>query len=384
MRIAFISAGGYMEHEDYAKGDLLGTEHQIFGLSKELVKKGYEVYIVRKWHESIIEDVENVKILSFKSGNHRKPGLKLTFSKLKFSRIVAKAINKIGFDIVVVIDPFTSYHALKLSIPKVLVTHSQIPYELLPPEVLMHKKIILLKIKKAIQKRMFNKADVIIALNRAIEDYLKSTGYRTRLIPNGIEIKKYVPNYSDEGYILFGGRLVKEKGLGYLIRAYSMLDKKIRREYKLVMVGFGPEKNNLEKLAIELEIKDKVEFIPWLHPEAFIKKISNCSVFVLPSLYECMPVTLLEAMASGKPVIVSDIPGPQDIITQGYNGFLFEKENVDELKKYLELLLTSSELRKKIGENARKTVEDKYTFTKIADEYLKVFNDLVGDRNAHR
>jgi len=143
MKIAFISPGGYMDYEDYLNGNLLGTENQIFGLSKEIAKKGHEVYILRKWNKSAIEEVENVKILSFKSANHKKPGLKLTFSKLKFSKIAAEALKKNRFDIVVVTDPFTSYSTLKLHIPKVLVTHSQIPYELLPHE----DNFILIKIK---------------------------------------------------------------------------------------------------------------------------------------------------------------------------------------------------------------------------------------------
>lgn len=384
MKIAFISAGGYMDKEDYVRGNLLGTEYQIFGLSKELAKRGHEVYILRKWYKSIIENVENIKIWGFKSTDYRKSGLRLTFSKLRFSRIAAEAIKDEGFNILVIIDPFTSYFTFKLSVPKVLVTHSQIPYELLPPEVLTNKNFLLRKIRSIIQRNIFNNADVIVALNSTIRDYLKSSGYKAISIPNGIEIENYTPRYLEDGCILYGGRLVRSKGCQYLIKAYSLLDKKLQDKSELVIIGFGPENGNLKDLALKLGINNKVRFIPWLPNGDFIKKMESCSVFVLPSLYETFGVVILEAMASGKPVIVSNIPGPKDIITHGYNGFLFEKGNASELKEYLELLLSDEKLRKKIGENARKTVEEKYTITKIADEYLKLFNDLVGDRNAHR
>ena len=105
--------------------------------------------------------------------------------------------------------------------------------------------------------------------------------------------------------------------------------------------------------------------------------LSKCSVFVLPSLFECMPVTLLEAMASGKPVIASDIPGPKDIITQRYDGFLFEKGNVEELKKYLGIIFDDKKLRKRIRENARKTVEEKYTFQKITQHYFETCEQIL-------
>ena len=105
--------------------------------------------------------------------------------------------------------------------------------------------------------------------------------------------------------------------------------------------------------------------------------IAQCSIFVLPSLFEMMPVTLIEAMASAKPVIASDIPGPQDIIKNGINGFIFEKSNVEQLTNYLELLLIDEPLRKNIGLNALKSVKNHYTFEKVAEEYLKVFSEIV-------
>lgn len=377
MNLVFISAGGYIDKEDYAKGNLLGTEYQIFELSKELVRRGHEVSILRRWHNSTTENVDNIKIFNLESSNNERPGLKLTFSKLKLSKFAAELIKKNHPDIIVVVDPFTSYFTFKLPIPKILITHSQIPYALLPPEVLINNNVVLLKIKKIIQEILFNNVDIIIAINKSIKNYLENNGYKTTFIPNGINIEKYIPNYSDERYILFGGRLVKEKGVDYLIKAYSILDEKLQDEYQLQIVGFGPEKNYLEKLATKLGIKDNVEFVPWLCSEEFIKKISNCSVFVLPSLYETFGVVGIEAMALGKPLIASNIAGPQDIITHGYDGILFEKGNVYKLKEHIEHLLYDCKLRKDIGRNARKTIEKKYDFKIIANKYLDVFNSLI-------
>ncbi|RLC74321.1 MAG: hypothetical protein DRI61_16895 [Chloroflexi bacterium] len=228
---------------------------------------------------------------------------------------------------------------------------------------------------------MYKSCNTIVTLNEEHSQFFNKKGYRTVIIPNGIDIEKYTPNYSDKRYVLFGGRFSKEKGLDCLIRAYSRLKEELQREYKLVLVGSGPEKAKLQKLASKLGMKDRLNFIPWLHSEAFIKKISNCSVFVLPSLYETFGIVVLEAMALGKSVIASDIPGPQDIITHGHDGFLFEKGNAYELKKYLELCLSDKKLRTKMGKNARKTVEERYTFEKIADRYINLFEMLLEEKN---
>ena len=377
MRIAFISPGGYMEYEDYLKGNLLGTENQIFGLSKELAKKGHEVYIIRRWYESRVEDIENVRILSLKSVDSKKPGLKLTFSKLIFSKTAAKTIKNIGFDILIIIDPFTTYFLHKLPIPKVLVTHTMIPYKLLPTESLGLSKqdLISLKVKKIIQKDLYDNSDVIVALNNEIKDYLVRAGHRTVFIPNGVDIEGYNSNHSDRGYVFYAGRLVKGKEIHHLIKAYSMLDNRLQNQFKLVIAGEGPIKENLKKFALTCRIKDNVDFIPFLPTLEFIEKTSECSVFVLPSLYECMPVTVLEAMALSKPVIASNISGPKGIIENEHDGFLFD--DINGLKKYLELCLSDEKLRRTIGSNARKTVEEEYTFSKIADQYINLFDEVL-------
>lgn len=372
MRIAFITVGAY-EREDYAKDNLFGTEHQIFGLSKELVKKGHEVYIFRRWFKSGVETIENVNIISFNSIDC-KSGLKLTFYKLKFSREVAKYIKKMRFDVLILMDPFTAYFTFNLQIPKITVMHNEIPIELLPNTSKYNIKKILLKI---MQKQLFKSSDILVALNNSIKDYLDNKGYNTYLIPNGIKIEDYVPKYSDAKYILFGGRLVKPKRIDILIKAYSRLNNELKNNYELKIVGFGPEKPYLEKLVRDYNLKDKVKFLGWLKSEEFLKIISKCSIFVLPSLYETFGIVTIESMALNKPVIASNTYGSKDILDHGYNGFLFENGNIEQLTKWLDLLLRHEDLRKEIGKNARKKVEENYTFDTVADKYIKLFNHLL-------
>lgn len=382
MKIAFVTPGGYMEQEDYEKGNLLGTEYQIFELAKELVKKGCEVYIFRRWYENRLEVINNITVLSFKSSKSLSP-LVLTFNKLKFSLEVAKNIKEMNFDILIGCDPFTAYFSYKLPLIKVSLTHSQIPYDLIEKFIKTNNICFSLKTQflKIIQNNFFLNSDIIISLNTEIHSYFIAKEFPSVLIPNGINLERYIVKNEDKNYILFGGRLVKEKRVHNLLIAYSKLNRRLRSNYGLKITGFGPEENKLKKLAKELGLGKEVEFIPWLTSEEFIKMVSKCSVFVLPSLYETFGVVVIEAMALGKPIIVSDTSGPKDIIKNGLNGFLFEKDNIDQLTKYFDLLLNDENLRKKIGTIARKTVEENYNFDKVASEYLNLFNGILESKN---
>lgn len=379
MRIAFITPGA-VEHEDYKSGDMLGTEYQVFGLSKELVRRGHEVYIVRRWYDGEKnEEIQGIKVINVASPTLPNSTIGKAMNRVLFSKYARKEITQIKPDILNLTGKYSSYCVCKLDIPTVHVTHI-IPMDLLPKDVVPFRGIFgSLHPTKWLESRIYSNCDVVVALNGEHKQYLHNRGFKTIFIPNGVDIEKYAPNYSDEGYIFFAGRLIKLKGLQYLIKAYSMLSSELKDDFKLVIGGFGAEKENLEKLASVYEIKDRVVFIPWLSNLDFIRKISDCTLYVLPSLYETFGIVIIEAMASGKPVIASDIPGPKDIITHGKDGFLFDTGNVSELNRYLEILLDDERLRKSIGTSARKKVEENYTFEKVADKYIDIFNRLLDE-----
>lgn len=372
MKIAFCTPGS-VEFEDYKRKKLLGTELQVFGLAKEFSKRGHEAYIIRRWHSEDIKEelIDGVHVVNIALSDRTDPFIQEFLSKLLLSLQVRKEIKHIRPDVLVLTEIVSSYFVSDLSIPKVYVTHNP------PGNLYSDISPFKLFVKKLIERHVFKNCKLIIALNDKIREYVSEMGYRCLYIQNAVEINHYNCTNSEQNYILFGGRLVKIKGLEVLIEAYSMLSEEIQQKYKLVIIGEGPEKKILESLVCELRISTKVYFLDWMLSEEFIKNISNCSFFVLPSLSECMPVTLIEAMALGKPVIASDIPGSKDIVTHGYNGFLFNKNEVIELYEYMCLLSTDEELRQEMGANARKTIEEMYTFDKTASSYESIFNLLL-------
>jgi len=378
MKIVFVSPG-YL-YSDKLPFERRGSESEIYGISKEMVKRGHDVYITGRFGNlkgkecEIIDGIQfiNIKTLHLKDEIIHEIG-----SSLLYSKAAAKKIKQINPDVISLNERFSAYFPSKLKIPKTFTTHNPDAMAFYKEFALKSNRLnyIFFDVKKRVEESIMSRSDRIITLTKSIREYLHENGFtNTSIIPNAVDAEEYINN-RDENFILYAGRFRKFKGVTYLIQAFS----EISRDYDdtdLYLVGSGPEEKRLKKMVRLKNIEDRVQFIPLVGKTKLREYLSTCSVFVLPSLFESFGIVVIEVMASGKPVIASDIPGPKDIITQSYDGFLFEKENVDELKRYLELCLSDEKLRRKIGENARKTVEEKYTFEKIAKEYLKIFESI--------
>jgi len=383
--VAFITAGN-AKYEDYKKGFLLGLEYQTFGLAKALKKQGYEPLILRNWRNNWEEEINGVKILNIPSLNFYDWYIKGIFTKIMFSKSCKKILSSLKIDVLNLTDKFTALHVLEFNIPKVYITHTP-PYDLTASlkRGKNVKRDILWTVKRPlnieVEAKVFKKCNALVALNSNIARALYMKGFNPTIIPSGIEYeeynKVYLNNHEDLPYVLFGGRLSPEKNVDVLIEAFARIDKKIRNSIKLLIIGSGEMENFLKKKAKNegLTAKD-VLFYPFQPSFLFRKILAKSRIFVLPSLFEASPVTILEAMALKKPVVASRVLGVSDIIAHGYNGFLFNPNNSKELKHYLEILLVDENLRKKMGENGSITVKNNHDFKVIAAKYIKLYENL--------
>lgn len=193
--------------------------------------------------------------------------------------------------------------------------------------------------------RVFGRAERVSAPTQKGADYLElNTSVRNVLaISCGIDAHNYTPNLEPrtENRILFLGRLVEEKQIDKLIRAFAKLDASL--DAKLEIVGGGDQEGKLKALATALGVRDRVHFSGYVD-EAYLRDaLTRATVFAMPSIAELQSISTMEAMASGLPIVGADAMALPHLVHDGENGFLFEPGNVDELAEKLTLVLTMPE-----------------------------------------
>jgi len=356
---------------------------QTWYLSRELARRGHKVYIIRR--NAIIRtniDCVNLVGINIKGMDAKVPPRTPLFyvfsplSQLRFSKKSSKIVKNLKPDIICLIDRLSGIFPSFLKLPKVFVIHVPDALDFFKPYSISTKKLNVINfyLKKLIQSKVMHNANKIVVLNKYIENYLRKIGYENVVrIPNGIDIEGF-SNKGDEGFILYAGRFDWNKNVCSLVNVFAQICKTYP-EFRLYLVGAGPEEKKIRSLVKEKGIQSRVKIIPWIPRSKLMKLMSKCSVFVLPSFFEVNPVVVLEAMASAKPVIARANMGTVDIIVHGENGYLYNNDEM--LRKYLETILSDDNLRKKICRKARETVEREYTFSRIADRYEELFYTLI-------
>ncbi|MDH5523362.1 MAG: glycosyltransferase family 4 protein [Desulfobulbaceae bacterium] len=216
----------------------------------------------------------------------------------------------------------------------------------------------------------YDGVDLFIAPSRFLADLVgkRIAPKKIRVLRNGIDVDRFQPNYQDQGYGLYFGRLSKEKGVTTLLAAHRQL----ATEIPLKIVGTGP-------LADELQTRyPKAEFLGYKTGRELNELIANAAFVVVPSeWYENCSMVVLEAMALGKPIIGSRIGGIPEQIEDGQTGFLFEMGNEAELADKMKILASDQDLRKNMGKAARAKLEKDYSLKNHCDELLKIYNELT-------
>ncbi|OGP30994.1 MAG: hypothetical protein A2073_01515 [Deltaproteobacteria bacterium GWC2_42_11] len=173
--------------------------------------------------------------------------------------------------------------------------------------------------------------------------------------------------------------MTQQKGFDYLLKAFSIvLSEGIA--CRIVIMGKGKEEGFLKKLAKQLNISDRVDFLGFQQNP--YRYMLHSTVFVLSSLYEGFPNVLLEALALGVPSIAARCPtGPEEIIADGVNGLLVPPADEKSLAEAIKRLLTDEALRKRLGEAGKKCAED-FRVAKIIKEYEAVIEGVCAESAA--
>jgi glycosyltransferase involved in cell wall biosynthesis len=222
-----------------------------------------------------------------------------------------------------------------------------------------------------------NKTDKYISCSEAVKnDMIKRYNIDSdiiQVIRNGIDVERFVSKKEifEEKTIKFliVGRLVEQKGYHIALHALA----RIKENWTLDIVGIGPKKDELKQLVRELHIEDNVFFRePTSEVQEYFK---YTDIVLIPSVWEGLGIVAMEALASGRVVISSNTGGLVESVKHGENGFLFESEDISDLQKQIEYVLTNKEQAKKIARQAGRDAK-KFSIDTIVEEYAGVYSRI--------
>lgn len=223
----------------------------------------------------------------------------------------------------------------------------------------------------------------IIAVSESVRDSLLNRfnlpAELVTVIPSGVdtEMDPAVPSPLEPGHVpVIGtaGPLEAVKGLPYFLGAARQI-LAVRRDVEFLVAGAGPEEANLRRLARELEIADKVTFVPYA--QRFTDSLAATDIFCLPSLQQGLGTIMLEAMALGRPVIATGVGGVASVIRHGETGLIIPPQNSGELARRVLELLEQPTRARAIGTRARQLVIDEYNVETMRARTVQLYRDVV-------
>jgi len=368
-----------------------GVTNVVYHISKELVRRGHEVTVytstslgLRKkmYHVNNPTSVDGIEVHAFQYTL----GYYTFFITPGIITAMRKNIRK--FDVIHLHDNicFQSiichHYAKRYNIPYILQTHGS------PPRMVGERKFKWM-LDIAFGSRILRDASKIIALTKTEDGQLKNIGVsedKIEIVPNGIEISEYdnLPKRGDfrkkyairddEKIILYLGRIHKIKGIDLLVNAFVDLVKELDDVRLVIVGGDSGFLSTLKKQINVLNIDDNILFTGPLYERDKLEAYVDADVYVLPSVYETFPVTVLEAMACGTPVIVTDRCGIANILDKV--GCVVEYDK-DQLRVAILKILSDEGLKRRFGDDCKKLVVEEFGWSAIIMQIEKVYKNAT-------
>jgi len=364
-----------------------GVETHVATLSSELVRRGHDVTVLTSRADRGLlerEDLHGVHVRRVKA--------RAVWLRTPIAPATKAVLSSIDADVVHAHSPppLTSYYAAKASsrrrVPFVITYHCDIGV----PSVF--GPLIESVYRHTLEYSTIRRANRIIVTTATYAATSRAVWrYNPAVIPNAVDLQRYRPENDGsairarhgidqgESVVLFVGRMVEQKGIENLIEAAKSV-----AYAKFLLVGGGPELDSLRRLAARLGVAGRVIFTGQVSGDDLPSYFAACDVFVLPSVsrLEAFGIVALEAMATGKPVVVSDIPGVREVIADGKEGLLADPVDPEDLGGKIRILLADDRKRSVMGRAGRETVERNFGVETVVDRIEALYRDLAANRRS--
>ncbi len=364
-----------------------GVESHVMGLCRELAARGHEVTVITTRHTPSAPERETMDGFDVVRVKPR-----MVVLRTPIAPRIRGELRGMRADVVHAhLPPPLSAHyaadgAESQGIPLILTYHCDV--EIPSP----FGSLIEAFYRRSLGASTLERAAKVIVTTRTYAATSRAVWrHNPAVIPNAVDVHRFDPALDgmavrrrlkiplDRPVALLVGRIVAHKGVEHFVEAARYLP-----GVQFLVAGEGASLESMERLAVTLGVKDRVRFLGRISQENLPKVYAACDVFVLPSVsrLEAFGIVALEAMATGKPVVVADIPGVREVIEDGQEGLLADPVNPQDLAEKIRRLVGDPALRQEMGRRGREKVLAHFTTEKVADQILKVYEDVLANRGA--
>ena len=231
--------------------------------------------------------------------------------------------------------------------------------------------------KKNKIRKYLNSADKIIVLSKEWKEFFRKIVNieKITIIENGTPIQNDFNKDIDNKKILYLGRINREKGIYVLLDAATILIEKFPNIN--IRIGGDGEIKKIEEYIIKRNLSNNVTLLGWLDETNKEKELKESTYFILPSYYEGMPMSLIEAMAHKCISIATNVGGVPEVIKNKENGFIITPGNKQHIVKTFELCFENRKIRHKISENARVTISKKFNIENNINKTFNIYKNMM-------
>ena len=371
-----------------------GLGRHVYELSRRLGNHGAQTYVLTPLVDDCVshEDIEGVQV--FRVGSpltsfKRFKSWIFSFNSDLIREGIRLDYQEKGFDLIHAHDWLVGYAGRSLSrvlnVPLVSTIHATEYGRNLGLHNPMQKEI------HDIERNLILDSALILCCSNYMRDEIESLfdpgPSRIAVIPNGAGINRYqtidpspdpgLEKIDDQDLVIFYiGRLVPEKGVSILIRAFLRVSEEIPSA-KLVIAGRGPQGPELQDLVEKLGLGDRVWFTGFISDEIRDRIYHRANAAVFPSLYEPFGIVALEAMASGTPVVVSNVGGLAEIVVDGETGLKVDPLDEESLASAMIRILSDSRLANRLRFQALQIIKDRYNWDKISAMTAQAYRTVI-------
>ena len=377
MRIAQVSPWFYPH--------LGGVESHVMSLSRELASRGHEVTVITTRDDPLApesETIDGVRVVRVRP--------RTVVLRTPVAPRIRAAVQDLSVDLIHAHSPpplsshYASVVARTRDLPFVVTYHCDV--ELPSP----FGSFVEALYRRSLGASTLRRADKVIVTTRTYAATSRAVWrYNPVVVPNAVDHRRFRPELDgtpvreklripvDRLVVLLVARIVPHKGIEHLIEAARYV-----RDALFLIAGEGHSLESMRALAHDLEVADRVRFLGRVSENALPSLYAACDAFVLPSVsrLEAFGIAALEAMATAKPVVVTDIPGLREVIEDGREGLLAEPVNPQDLAEKIRRLLEDPSLREEMGRHGREKVLSSFSIDRVTDRIEGLYEALLDAR----